>query len=144
MEDERGEPLNHQSAEWSVGTLAIYNEALRKADERFEAERDRRITELRKQSEKALKLQHSEYERRLSALNHAHDQAREVQRTYVTDEKFGDFVKRYEENREIVAKALTLAEGKTTGSLDARYVIFAVIGFIFAFGTILAQAHVFG
>ncbi len=32
----------------------------------------------------ALRLQHKEYERRLTELNHAHEQAVEVQHTYVT------------------------------------------------------------
>jgi thymidine phosphorylase len=58
--------------------------------------------------------------RRLGILNHAHEAAIEVQHTYVTDEKFGDFVKRYEENRETTSKALTLAEGKGRGSAELK------------------------
>ncbi len=36
----------------------------------------------------ALRLQHKEYERRLAELNHAHEQAVEVQHTYVTASEY--------------------------------------------------------
>jgi hypothetical protein len=55
-EHERGEPLNHAAAEWTVDTLAIYSEALRKAEERFQTERDRRYAEVKIEEEKALKI----------------------------------------------------------------------------------------
>jgi uncharacterized protein YbaP (TraB family) len=48
--------------------------------------------ELREQAEryiaKDLVKQAKEYERRLEILNHAHEQAVDIQHTYVTDEKF--------------------------------------------------------
>jgi hypothetical protein len=46
-----------------------------------------------KAKEKATELQAKEYERRLTALNHAHEQALEVQKTTVTADKFEDYVK---------------------------------------------------
>jgi hypothetical protein len=73
-----------------------------------------------------------EIQRRLTTLNHAHEQAVEVQHTYVTAEKFEDFTDRYDENREIVAKALTLAEGKGQGVGQSWGVIVAVITIIVA------------
>ncbi len=45
------------------------------------------------QMDKAIKLQASEYERRLNALNHAHEKAVEVQHTYVTQDKYEDKLK---------------------------------------------------
>src|SRR5579859_4418720 len=68
-----------------------------------------------------------EIQRRLDTLNHAHEQAVEVQHTYVTDEKFGDFADRYDENRELVAKALTLAEGKDQGGARFWAILVTVI-----------------
>jgi hypothetical protein len=52
-----------------------------------------RLQEQLKSSEVAKRLQASEYERRLSALNHAHEQALEVQKTTVTADKFEEYVK---------------------------------------------------
>ncbi len=51
--------------------------------------------------EKARKLQADEYERRLTVLNHAHEQAVEVQHTYVTQEKYEDYVKQTKSALEI-------------------------------------------
>jgi hypothetical protein len=39
-----------------------------------------------------LKLQAAEYERRLSTLNHAHEKAQQTARTYVTQDKYEDYV----------------------------------------------------
>lgn len=67
-----------------------------------------------------------EIQRRLFDLNHAHERAEEEKHTYVTDEKFGDFVQRYEEKQTAVAKALTLAEGKGLGMLRFWLIVVAV------------------
>ncbi len=44
---------------WSVETLQVYTEALRQADERFNAERDRRYAEVNTEREKAIKIKES-------------------------------------------------------------------------------------
>jgi len=49
-----------------------------------------RLEERQVADRRALKLQAAEYGRRLDDLNHAHEQAREVQNTYVTTEKYED------------------------------------------------------
>lgn len=99
---------------WTLHTLKIL------MDERFDA------------LDKALALQAEEYERRLTALNHAHDKAVQVQHTYVTqdkfedrvatdqekletallrtDEKFQDYLKRYEARQREVDLALGIAD----------------------------------
>jgi len=59
-------------------------------------------------NERALRLQAAEYERRLDVLNHAHSEAREVQATFLTAEKFEDF-------KEATDKALSLAAGAKAG-----------------------------
>lgn len=90
-----------------------------------------RLDERQDADRKAVQLQAAEYERRLDALNHAHERAVQVQHTYVTqdkyedkvhaeasarslaleriDEKFNDHVKRYElRQREIDLNAAAL------------------------------------
>jgi hypothetical protein len=52
-----------------------------------------RLQEQLRASELAKELQAREYERRLTALNHAHEQALEVQKTTVTADKFEEYVK---------------------------------------------------
>jgi predicted ribosome quality control (RQC) complex YloA/Tae2 family protein len=42
--------------------------------------------------EKALLVQAAEYERRLDSLNHAHEEAMRVQHTYVTADKYEDYI----------------------------------------------------
>lgn len=74
-----------------------------------------RLEERQRASERALKLQAREYDRRLMVLNHAHEQAVEVQNTYVTSEKFEDFTERDASEKAAIAKALTLAEGSKNG-----------------------------
>jgi hypothetical protein len=85
-----------------------------------------RLFERRASDQRALKLQASEYERRLEDLNGAHEKAVQVQHTYVTQEKFEDFVARYDADREAIAKALTLAEGSEHG--QGRLIGFIVGG----------------
>jgi len=41
---------------WTIDTLAVYQNALREADEKFERERDRRYAEVKNAEEKALKV----------------------------------------------------------------------------------------
>jgi len=50
-----GETARSESG-WTLDTYAAHSEALRRADERFDAERDRRITEVNLEREKALKI----------------------------------------------------------------------------------------
>jgi hypothetical protein len=87
----------------------------------------------------------NELQRRLGILNHAHEQAVEVQHTYVTDEKFGDFVKRYDENREAVAGQLAERRGdKATGirwTAIAVTIAVGAIGAIIVVANILTSAH---
>jgi hypothetical protein len=81
----------------------------------------------------ALELQAAEYERRLDVLNHAHEEAREVAKTTVTqerfdqyvvteaekrefaltrvDEKFEDYIKRYEQRQREVDLLLSAQQG---------------------------------
>ena len=76
----------------------------------------------------ALRLQAAEYERRLNTLNHEHARAVEVQHTYVTQEKFDDFVSRYQSEKATTEHALTLAAGNKEGSKTSLKNLYALLG----------------
>lgn len=65
---------------------------------------------LQAERDKALVHQHTEYERRLEDLNHAHQRAQQTAHTYLTIDK-------YEDNREAEATALKLALERQDGRL---------------------------
>lgn len=112
--------------EWTLRSLKEHFDwALSSLKERH----DDKFTQLAK----ALELQAKEYERRLAELNHAHDRAVTVQHTYVTqekyderaqsdtdardaallrvNEKFDEYVKRYEQRQREVDQALAIQKG---------------------------------
>jgi hypothetical protein len=64
---------------WSIDTLHMHFNRLWKSESRS--------------VRRALKLQAKEYERRLNSLNHAHEQAVETAHTYVTLDKYEDWIK---------------------------------------------------
>jgi hypothetical protein len=92
-----------------------------------------RLEERIRLQEVALKLQAYEYNRRLDALNVAHEKAVQAQRTYVTSEKFEDFVEYYGKEREAAAKALT---GNRQGVAVAGWIVGGV-GFLLSVGALI-------
>lgn len=79
------------------------------------------------EQQRALELQHTETERRLDVLNHAHETAVEVQHTYVTQDKYDDFVRTNEAARDVAftraddrITAVQLAAGKDASDLAKR------------------------
>ena len=97
---------------WTIDTLKAYIEA------RLDA------------SDKALELRTSEIDRRLLILNHAHEQAVEVQATYVPRELFEAFVGTFAEYKEVTNRALILREGQSHGVGSTLTVIIGAVGFI--------------
>ena len=97
---------------WTIDTLKAYIEA------RLDA------------SDKALELRTSEIDRRLLILNHAHEQAVEVQATYVPRELFEAFVGTFSEYKEVTNRALILREGQSHGVGSTLAVIIGAAGFI--------------
>jgi phage protein D len=73
-----------------------FNDLEKRLDQRFAAVEqqisgfEKHMSERRSSDQQALSLQAREYERRLVALNHAHEKAIEVQHTYVTQDKYED------------------------------------------------------
>ena len=66
-------------SQWTLDTLRIHLTILWKRES--------------KSLRRALKLQAREYERRLMSLNHSHEQAQETAHTYVTLDKYEDWIK---------------------------------------------------
>ncbi len=91
---------------------------------------------LLRERDKALDVQTKELHRRLDALNHAHEQAVEVQNTYVTEEKFEAFVARFEENKTVTGEALTLARGNVQGRTERRGDLARTVGLQIAAGSL--------
>jgi hypothetical protein len=78
--------------------------ALRQGDLKLAKERHKRVWDRLASDAASLKLQATEYERRMNDLNHAHQQAQEVAHTYVTLDKYEQYV---EASREALSLALT-------------------------------------
>jgi len=106
-----GETEQHESG-WTVDTLKVLHE------QRFEA------------MDEALRLKSEELSRRLDILNHAHEQAREVQSTYVPREVFEGFVQAFTEYKDTTNRALILREGRTAGLGLSANVLATVIGLL--------------
>jgi hypothetical protein len=124
---------------WTIETYSAHNEALRQAQERFEAERDRRYHDVALEKEKALRIK-EEADKAALLL------AREIQ-TY-KDEKANELREQINSERGLYAtKADVIAAtekleatikplldfmasqaGQRTGTLDTRTLVFALIG----------------
>jgi len=124
---------------WTMETYAAHNEAMRRASERFENERDRRYAEVSLEREKALRIKEKADENALRL-------AREIQ-TY-KDEKANELREQinserghYASKADLIAAVEKLEEtlkplqdymagqaGRRGGSLDNRQLLFAVIG----------------
>lgn len=109
--------------------------------ERILCERDRFYVGQFRSIEKARKLQAAEYARRLDVLNHAHETAVEVQHTYVTQEKYEDYVKQIDTAQDIRAKfvdqridslekAQTNAAGKRSGQYSIYLYAVGILGIL--------------
>lgn len=126
------------SSGWTVETYAIHNEALRTAEWRFQEERDRRYAEVATEREKALKIKETAD---LAALG----LAREIQtykdekanelREQISSERGlyatkGDLTAQSEKTEETLKPIISFVssqQGRTSGALDQRTLIFGLI-----------------
>jgi hypothetical protein len=152
MDSERGEPLEHAAVGWDTRQLAVYFEALRKADERFQAERDRRYTEVRLEQEKALKIKEEADERALSlarenqklrddAHNELLNQWREDRSTFVTKDDQAAGLEKIETLIKPALEWVSGRRGRDAGSLSARELLFAVLG-VLLLGAAILSPHI--
>ncbi len=133
-------PITNVSS-WTVDAVMQHYHALREADYNFYEERDRRYTEVAIEREKALKIKET-------ADFAALELARQIQE--YKDEKANELRTQIEREQgsRVTKDDLRLALEKVNaehraGSLDARTVLFSIIGFVLVVGQILSTAHVF-
>lgn len=105
------EPTHNR--DWTPDLLHAHLVALREADLKLAASQ-------RADDQKALELQHKEYERRLEVLNHAHEQALEVQHTYVTQDKYEEYIKQRALNLEATTSRLAEKDVEIQIALDGK------------------------
>jgi hypothetical protein len=85
------------------------------AIERESADRERTFIDLRFQlAERALELDHVEMLRRLDLLNHAHEDARQKEASFVGREVYESQVKEHNKWRDEVNSALSTRQGRTS------------------------------
>lgn len=83
------EPQPESSYVWTIESYAIYTEALRQADIRFDEERDRRYTEVNIEREKALKIKETA-DRDAMALARESQTYKEQQNDALRDKNLAD------------------------------------------------------
>lgn len=81
--------------------------------------------------DKARNLQAKEYERRLTVLNHAHEQNLERNAEFVSKDKFESFRQEFQEYKETTDKARQLSLGSALGMNRTIAVIVGAFSFLF-------------
>jgi hypothetical protein len=84
----------------------------------------------------------AEVQRRLGVLNHAHEQAQERDKTFVSIEKFDAQVEAEDTSKRVVAKALDLAEGRRLGVGQVIAIVTGAVAFLA--GVVLVANGAFG
>jgi len=129
---------------WTVGTLKEHYEALRIADEKFQAERDRRNTEVAAEREKALKIKETADLAALSLAREiqtykddkadkARDTALSERGAYVTR---GDLESVVEEIRDSLKPLFEFVAGQRGAAQGTQLTTAKLFGFIAAGGTL--------
>jgi len=117
---------------WTLEGYVAHNEALREEHDRFLEERDRRYTEVKNAEEKALRIKEQ-------ADRDALGLAREIQ-TY-KDEKANQLREQINSERGLyvskvelkpLADYVTAQQGRSSGVVDTRTILFAVVGLLIA------------
>lgn len=126
---------------WSIETYAAHNEALRRAQERFENERDRRYTEIAIEREKALSIKETAD---LAALGlareiqtykdeKANDLRSQIERergTYATQSDLTAAVEKLEETLKPILGFISAQQGRSAGGQENRSLLFSVLGLV--------------
>lgn len=128
---------------WTLGTYAAHNEALRHAEERFAAERDRRYTEVAQEREKALKIKEEADKAALGLAreiqtykdekaNELREQISRERGEYVTQNQLKGVTDKFEATLKPVLDFVSSQQGQSSGRLSQQQFIFGLIGVIAA------------
>lgn len=136
MAEQRGESVSHEPVAWNVGTLAVYNEALRQAEEKFQTERDRRYTEVNIEKEKALRIK-EEADKVALGLASENQKLKEAQHNEVLN-SWRDERANYATKHELTSAIEKLGAERKGSSLDARTLLFSVLGLLVLVATVIS------
>lgn len=89
-------------------------------------------------NDKALQIQHKEYERRLRDLNGEAERLRQMQATYVSREVYEINHRELTSKLEALSNRSNIGEGKSRGISATWLVIVIIINFLIAIGGIIA------
>lgn len=134
---------------WTVDTYSVHNEALRNAQDKFDAERDRRYSELAIEKEKALKIKQTAD---LAALglareiqtykdekaNQLREQIGQERGTYATKSDLHAAVGKIEESLKPLQEFISSQRGRVGGTDNVWKYIFATVATISAVIAIIA------
>lgn len=90
--------------------------------------------------ETARVLQHAEYSRRLTELNHAHEMNVARNNEFIRIDKFDSLEEKFNTYKESTQTALTLATGSKKGTASTLSIIIAAVGFILTLCFIVTSA----
>lgn len=124
---------------WTVDTYAAHNEAIRMADAKFDAERDRRYTEVKNAEEKALSIKEKADEMALKLAreiqtykdekaNELREQINSERGHYATKDDLMAAVEKIEAKIGPVLVFVATAQGQRTGVTDSRQLLTWFLG----------------
>jgi hypothetical protein len=140
MSDLNG-PDAHQG--WTIETYASHNEALRRSEEKFQAERDRRYTEVGIEREKAVRIKETADLAALSLAreiqtykdekaNELREQISQERGLYVTKSELNGAIEKLEETIKPIANYVQAQQGRVAGGLDSRALVTFLLGLALA------------
>jgi hypothetical protein len=126
---------------WTLDTYAAHNEALRRAHEQFEQERDRRYAEVATEREKALKIKETAD---LAALglareiqtykdekaNELREQINSERGLYATKGDLSAIADKFEAQLKPIAEYIAADRGRDRGFASSWSILLAVIGLV--------------
>lgn len=145
------------NAKWTLEAYVVHNEALRGAEEKFQAERDRRYTEVKNAEEKALRIKEQadrdalQLAREIQTYkdekaNELREQISRERGEYVTQSQLKGVADKLEATLKPVLDFVASQQGSSSGKLSQQQLFMVIIpsfiGFlILAIGTVVAIAY---
>lgn len=135
---------------WTIETYAVHNEAMRRADDKFQGERDRRYSEVNIEREKALKIKEEadkvalDLARQIQTYkdekaNELRSQIESERGTYTTKDELKAIVEKFETALQPVQTYVTSQQGAARGSdKTINYFFTALVVFNILLGIYIA------
>jgi hypothetical protein len=107
-------------------------------------ERLARLEEKHEGALRALNLQAAEYERRLEALNHAHQRHEQFAGQFVSEQIFNAYQKQVSNKFEVINAFISELRGMASGKVSTRHLMFEVVTLIVAAIAVAAAIYFAG